>query len=562
MNVMEKILVADDEKNYRHVLSTLLEKANYEVLTAASGNEAYELFLGHEIDLILTDMTMPGGSGLDLLNKVKEKAPETPVILLTAYGTVELAVEAMKMGAFDYLTKPCPNEEVLRSVSKALEVGRLEKQNKNLRSALTKVYSFGNLIGKSKPMLNLYTLLEKVAPTKANILITGESGTGKELVAAALHYNSPRADHPFVAVNCSALSASLLESELFGHEKGAFTDAKYSRPGRFEMAHSGTLFLDEVGEMDPSIQVKLLRVLQERTFERVGGTTPIKVDVRLVTATNRDLKQEVAAGRFREDLFYRLNVVHLLLPPLRERLDDLPLLVEHFLNKYAEENKSPLKISREALRLLYNHNWPGNVRELENVIERGVVLALGEEITENDLPEEFKQNTPNQAHLSLREVTEPARNREETENEPKAAPALDWLNEAHKILPPEITLNEAIGALEEGLLKAALKDVDGVQSQAAMILGLKKNVFKYKWDKYQDLETHPLAHDLAQTVPGQLPLADALDQFEEFLIKKALARHHGVQSHAADSLGIKKNLMQYKLKKFNLKPEDNYSGEQ
>ncbi|MDL2226745.1 sigma-54 dependent transcriptional regulator, partial [Deltaproteobacteria bacterium OttesenSCG-928-M10] len=371
---METILIVDDERNYHLPMSTLFQHEGYDTISAYSGNEAWAIMVEREVDLVLSDMTMPDGDGFELLARIRAGKPEVPVIMLTAFGTVELAVEAMKRGAADYLTKPCDNDELLLKVAKALEVSRLGRQNQELRSALNQRYSFGNLIGKSKPMLELYKVLEKVAPTKANVLVTGESGTGKELVAQALHYNSPRSDGPFVAINCSALSPTLLESELFGHEKGAFTDARSSRAGRFEMASGGSLFLDEVGEMDQGLQVKLLRVLQERRFERVGGSQAIMMDVRLITATNRDLKKEVAAGNFREDLFYRLNVVHLELPPLRERLDDLPLLIDHFLKMYGEESGARRTFSREALRLMYTYSWPGNIRELGNVVERGVVL--------------------------------------------------------------------------------------------------------------------------------------------------------------------------------------------
>ncbi|MGL4208532.1 MAG: sigma-54-dependent transcriptional regulator, partial [Candidatus Adiutrix sp.] len=389
---MGTVLIVDDEKNYHPTLSALFTHEGYNTISAFSGNEAWGIILEREVDLILSDMTMPDGNGMELLAKVKAHKPEIPIIMLTAFGTVELAVEAMKLGAFDYLTKPCANDEMLRTVTKALEMSRLGRQNKQLRLALEKRYSFSNLIGKSKPMLALYNIMEKVAPTKATVLITGESGTGKELVAQALHYNSPRADKPFVAVNCSALSPTLLESELFGHEKGAFTDAKQHRAGRFEMASGGSLFLDEIGEMDLSIQVKLLRVLQERTFERVGGNQPIPMDVRLMAATNRDLKKEVSAGHFREDLFYRLNVVHLELPPLRERIDDIPILVEFFLKKYGEEMGGIKRnINRETLRLMFDYNWPGNVRELENVLERGLVLASSLEIMPHDLPNDMRQ---------------------------------------------------------------------------------------------------------------------------------------------------------------------------
>jgi len=540
---MVTILIVDDEKNYHLPLTTLFKGEGYETLSAYSGLEAWDILTERDVDLVLSDMTMPGGGGLELLTRIKSVKAEIPVIMLTAFGTVELAVEAMKLGAFDYLTKPCPNEEVLRTVAKALEVGRLGRQVKELNSALTRRYSFDQLIGKSKPMLELYKLLEKVAPTKANVLITGESGTGKELAAQAIHYNSPRAPKHFVAVNCSALTPTLLESELFGHEKGAFTDAKTSRAGRFELAHEGTLFLDEVGEMDPGLQVKLLRVLQERRFERVGGGQSLQVDVRLITATNRDLKQEVELGRFREDLFYRLNVVHLHLPPLREKLDDLPLLAEHFLKTHSEESGLPQRtLARETLRLMFAYHWPGNVRELGNAIERGVVLSSGPEIRPEDLPEE------------LRRSGKPPEPDAAFENEsPAAEGGPPWLSKARRLLPEGLSLEAALSALEEGLLRTALAAGGGVQSRAAETLGLKKNVFKYKWDKYANREPDPLALALAEETPAGLALTPALEALEETLLKEALERAGGVQSQAADLLGIKKNLMQYKLKKFNLK---------
>ena len=575
---METILIVDDEKNYHLPLTTLFQHEGYETISAYSGNEAWALIMERDVDLVLSDMTMPDGDGLELLARIKGHRPELPVVMLTAFGTVELAVEAMKRGAFDYLTKPCPNDEMLRTVAKALEVGRLGRQNKELRSALSQRYSFGSLIGKSKAMLELYQMLEKVAPTKANVLITGESGTGKELVAQALHYNGSRAEGPFVAVNCSALSPTLLESELFGHEKGAFTDARQSRAGRFEMAGGGSLFLDEIGEMDHGLQVKLLRVLQERRFERVGGSQAIIMDVRLLAATNRDLKKEVALGNFREDLFYRLNVVHLVLPPLRERLDDLPLLAEHFLKMYGDESGMGVKtLSRDALRLMFAYSWPGNIRELGNVIERGVVLSSGPEILPSDLPDDIRHPAPASSALSTgpgvtppRQASGPRGNGFARPVPERAAPARDdlsegpnqngtgssWAGETLALLPEGITLDEAVSALEEGLIRTALDARGGVQSHAAQDLGLKKNVFKYKWDKYVDREPTALSALLATEPPPGLGLVDALETLEEAMLRKALEESRGIQSQAADLLGIKKNLMQYKLKKFNINPKD------
>ncbi len=572
---METILIVDDEKNYHLPLTTLFNHEGYETISAYSGNSAWEILMERDVDLVLSDMTMPDGDGLELLARLKANKPEIPVVMLTAFGTVELAVEAVKNGAFDYLTKPCPNEKMLLTVAKALEVRRLSKQNKELRSQLSSRYSFGNLIGKSKPMLELYKMLEKVSPTKANVLITGESGTGKELVAQALHYNSLRSDGPFVAVNCSALSPTLLESELFGHEKGAFTDARQSREGRFEMANGGSLFLDEIGEMDPGLQVKLLRVLQERRIERVGGSRSISVDLRLIAATNRDLKKEVALGNFREDLFYRLNVVHLELPSLRERLDDLPLLAEHFLKLYDENTENPKSVSREAMRLMYAYPWPGNIREFGNVIERGLVLSSGSEILPEDLPEDIRQpatNLESPSGAPVRQVSgprgdalrtiakQPPPHRHPLDNFDSVSsvasePASSWVGTIQSLLPEGIFLEETLSALEEGLIRAALAKRGGVQSHAAQDLGLKKNVFKYKWDKYVNEPASALAALLAPEVPETVGLVEALEALEEALLRHALEISGGVQSQAADLLGIKKNLMQYKLKKFNIDPK-------
>ena len=387
------IMVVDDEPNYRLIIGQVLEDEGYEIIEAGNGGEAFEIFKEREdVGMVLTDITMPGGDGLELLSRIKAERPEVPVVMLTAHQDTKLTVQAMRLGALDYLTKPFNNPDLVRCVKTSLEVFSLARANKELRKELSQRYSFGSLIGKSKPMVELYQLLEKVSPTRANVLITGESGTGKELVAKAIHYNSPRAEKSFVAVNCSALSESLLVSELFGHEKGAYTGANTSRAGRFELAHQGTLFLDEVGEMGMAAQVTLLRVLQERAIERVGGGGKlIEVDTRLIAATNRDLKAEVAAGRFREDLFFRLNVVQLKLPPLRERLDDLPILAEHFIEKFAGDRKTRPSFDPATKRLLFAYHWPGNVRELENVVERAIVLASGDVIVPGDLPDEIRR---------------------------------------------------------------------------------------------------------------------------------------------------------------------------
>ncbi len=447
---MERILIVDDEKNYLLVLSALLGGEGYEVMTAPSGARALALVEEDEPDLVITDMRMPRMSGVQLIQELKERLPDLPVIVMTAFGTVENAVEAMKAGAIDYITKPFENQELLMTVERALKMRRLMTQNRLLREELGKGRGFEEIVGDSKAMREVFELVDKVAATRATVLLTGESGTGKELIARAIHNRSPRANEPFVAVNCMALTETLLESELFGHEKGSFTGATGRRKGRFELAHKGTLFLDEVGEITPSLQVKLLRVLQERTFERVGGNQPISVDVRIVAATNRDLGVAVAEGVFREDLFYRLNVVRIDLPPLRERLEDLPALVAHFVAKYASEmGRQVPKVTPEAIRRMYAHTWPGNVRELENALERAVILA-GEEIRPSDLPLEVQPE------------------REEGEAG----------------LPAGMTITEAVEDLEIRMIKRALSEAGGVQAHAAELLGITKSNLAYKIKKY------------------------------------------------------------------------------
>ncbi len=384
------LLVVDDDSGARSALAELLRADGYSVETAGDGFKALGKLEDSTPDLVLTDLNMPGMDGVELLRKVKERDPELPVVLMTAYGGVETAVAAMREGAADYLTKPLNTDELAIVLERAMERAKLRREASDLRSQLKDRYSFDNIVGSSPEMQRVFKSVAQVAPSRATVLLSGESGTGKELVAAAIHHNSPRAGGPFVKLHCAALAESLLESELFGHEKGAFTGADRKREGRFEQAHGGTLFLDEIGEISPAIQVKLLRVLQEREFERVGGSQTLRVDVRVVAATNRDLKEMVQAGKFREDLFYRLNVINLTLPPLRRRPSDIPQLAMHFLKHYAAENgKSVKHLSDDALNQLVKHAWPGNVRELENVIERAVVLAEGETIEVSHLPPEL-----------------------------------------------------------------------------------------------------------------------------------------------------------------------------
>ncbi|HTE53746.1 MAG TPA: sigma-54 dependent transcriptional regulator [Kofleriaceae bacterium] len=381
-----RILIVDDEANARTALADLLRDEGYAVETAADGFKALPKLEDFGPDLLLTDLRMPGMDGLDLVRKARDIDPETAAVVMTAHGAVDTAVAAMRQGAADYLTKPINVEELVIVIERALERRRLRREAGVLRARLSERFSVQNIVGTSPPMQKVFETVLQVAASRASVLITGESGTGKELIAAAIHEHSPRASGPFVKLHCAALAESLLESELFGHERGSFTGASVRRDGRFQQADGGTLFLDEIGEISASVQVKLLRFLQEREFERVGGNQTIKVDVRIVAATNRDLMQRVKDGLFREDLFYRLNVVSVEVPPLRFRPTDIPILAMHFLRKYAAaDGKRVASFSDDALERITRYGWPGNVRELENAIERAVVVCRGDEILENDL---------------------------------------------------------------------------------------------------------------------------------------------------------------------------------
>ena len=450
---MDTILIVDDEKNYLLVLEALLGPEGYEILTCDNAKESLRLIRESDLDLVITDMKMPGMNGIELLEECKKAKPHLPVIMMTAYGTIELAVEAMKKQAHDYITKPFQNEELKLTVKKALKNYRLVKENQRLSEALLDRYRYGNIIGKSKPMLEIFDSIDKVAQSRASVLLTGRSGTGKELIAKAIHYNSPRKDRPFISINCGALTETLLESELFGHERGAFTGAVAMKKGRFELADEGTLFLDEIGDMPPSLQVKLLRVLQEMEFERVGGTKTIKVDVRVLSASNRNIKEDVTSGTFREDLFYRLNVMNIEVPLLRERIDDIPLLVKHFIEKYKEDaGENKIELSPEVWKMLYNYSWPGNVRELENVIERAVVLSSEGLITPEDLPEEL------------------------------VGAKIEF--DVERFIPPGVPLPKALEQIEEKLIRRALAQCNNVQSHASDMLGIKKNLIQHKMKKY------------------------------------------------------------------------------
>jgi two-component system NtrC family response regulator len=452
---MKTILIVDDEKNYLTILSAVLEDEGFEVLTALGAREALELYKTSDLDLILTDMKMPEMDGIELLEHIKSHDADLPVIMMTAHGTVDKAVEAMQKGAYTYILKPFDNERLIIYAKKAISMYQVVKENRRLRDAVESQYRFGNIIGKSKKMRDIFDTIQKVAPTNATVLIEGESGTGKEMVARSIHFNSHRREKPFIAVNCSALAESLLESELFGHEKGAFTGAVATKKGRFELADGGTLFLDEIGELSQKLQVKLLRVLQEKVFERVGGVRTIAVDIRIIAATNKELQHEMQVGRFREDLYYRLNVVHIGLPALKERQEDIRLLVNYFIKKYASERRSeaPVKgVDQEVDRLFYNYSWPGNIRELENVIERVMILCPDEIIRVSDLPKGFKDTVHNTLHLEG--------------------------------IPADAKLYDTLAMIEKAMIERALKISDNVQSHAAALLGIGKSGLNQKIKKY------------------------------------------------------------------------------
>ncbi|TLY38188.1 MAG: sigma-54-dependent Fis family transcriptional regulator [Nitrospirae bacterium] len=451
-----KILIVDDERGMREVLTTVLERAGYQVSVAENGEKALSLAGGEIFDVILTDLKMPGGmGGLEVLRAVKDASPDTLVIVLTAFATLEVGIEAMKLGAYDVLPKPFSNDHVELSIRKALEAKRLKTENQLLKLQLKGQASFSNLIGTSEPMQKVFALIRRVADASSTVLICGESGTGKELVAKAIHYHSPLRDCAFVTVNCAALPEPLLESELFGHMRGSFTGAVSNKEGLFEVADGGTLFLDEIAETPPGIQAKLLRVIQEREFRRIGGTRNIKVNVRILAATNQDLNKAVAEGRFREDLYYRLEVIPITLPPLRSRPEDVPLLVHHFLTVFGQRvNKPALKVSSSAMRALQEHEWKGNVRELENVMERVVALTAGDVIQLEDVGQWLRDGARQTASLS---------------------PALPH---------DGLDLEEMMNGLERDLLLKALERTGWVKKKAARLLKLNARSFRYRLDKY------------------------------------------------------------------------------
>jgi len=457
-----RVLIVDDETNLRKVLAATLKREGYDVVQAADGEQAIEIFDQGGIDIVVSDLVMPKVGGFEVLQHVLDQSPEVPVILITAHGTVDSAVQAIKTGAFDYVTKPFEQNELRQVIAKAARTRDLDRGG-TLSGALDGGKIPARIVGESPRMQEIYRIVEKVADTPSTVLITGESGTGKELIAQALHRGSARHAAPLIKINCAAIPKDLMESELFGYERGAFTGAVTSKPGRFELADGGTLFLDEIGEIPIEMQVKLLRALQESEFERVGGVKTIKVDVRLITATNRDLQKEIQAGRFREDLYYRLNVVPVALPPLRERRGDIPLLVEFFLDKYNRRlNKRIAKLSPAALEALQNHTWPGNIRELENLMERTVLFADGPVVGPSDLPESLR--TPQQGAPAILAV-------------PMAA-----------IAPADASLKDivkgSVAVLERDLITRALDETGGNVTQAAKKLKISRKSLQNKMKEF------------------------------------------------------------------------------
>jgi DNA-binding NtrC family response regulator len=451
---MASILVIDDDREHLSVVADTLRDAGYEVKAANNGMSGLQEIEDSDYDLVLTDLMMPNVDGMDVLNQVVASSPKTKCIILTGYGTIKGSVEAIKKGAFDYITKPMTSAELLLTVEKALKFKRLEEENLRLKRELRKKYRESYIIGTSSAMKRVYDLVDKVADTDCTVLITGASGTGKELIARAIHCDSCRRDKPLVTINCGAIPQELLESELFGHEKGAFTGAHKRRIGRFEMADGGTIFLDEVGEMSPALQVKVLRILQEQAFERVGGTHTLRVDVRIIAATNKNLTLAIKNEKFREDLYYRLNVIPIKVPPLKQRMDDLPLLITFFLNKFQKgKEKRAMVFSPEALDAMMGYDWPGNVRELENVVKRMMILCDNEVVHLADLPE----------HI---------RSRSMVISESEADP----LEEGR-------TLNDAVRDYEKKLILDALERSRGVKAKAAKLLNIKRTTLVEKMKK-------------------------------------------------------------------------------
>jgi len=456
--IPKRILIVDDEESFRHMLSVILIKEGYEVDTSSNGEEGLQKASASPFDQILCDIRMPRMDGLVFLREIKKTGAETTVIMMSAYGTVDTAIEAMKLGAYDYISKPFKPDEIILTLRKSEEREHLRRENQLLRKEVGKEYSFENIVSKNEKMQKMFDVIKKVSQYKSTVLITGESGTGKELVARALHYNSDRSQSPFIAVNCGAIPENLLESELFGHAKGAFTDAIRTKKGLFEEADGGTLFLDEIGELPGQLQVKLLRVLQEGEIRRIGESKPIQIDVRIVAATVKDLSKEVNEGHFREDLFYRLNVLPIHIPPLRERKEDIPLLIQHFIGKYNQTmNKNVADVDHNALDTLMNYKWYGNVRELENTIERAIVLSEKNNIELENLPIEI-QNFKEEFQLEV-------------------------------LSEEEYSIKKASKSLEVNLIKKALRRTKGNHTHAARLLEISHRALLYKIKEYGIVES-------------------------------------------------------------------------
>jgi DNA-binding NtrC family response regulator len=451
---MTRILVVDDDPVILEVITEILTTNGYEVVAAPNGETGIKELTCNEYDLILTDLVMPDVDGMEVLNHAVNKSPKTLCIILTGYGTIKSSVDAIKKGAFDYIPKPITSNELLVVIEKALKFKNLEEENIRLKKELRHKYRYNNIIGTSNGIRVIYDLIEKVADTDSTVLITGASGTGKELIARAIHYNSSRSDKPMVVINCGAIPEELLESELFGHEKGSFTGAYKSRIGRFEMANGGTIFLDEIGEMSPSLQVKLLRVLQEQKFERVGGTKTIHVDVRIIAATNKNLTVAINKEKFREDLYYRLNVIPIKVPPLKQRKSDIPLLIDHFMKKFHKGRKVTVSgFSPEAMDAMMEYDWPGNIRELENVIKRLTILCDNQKASFYDLPEHIQQNSKS------------------------------FQTSEKDLIDERLTLDEAVKDYEKKLIVEALEKSNWVKTRAAKLLNINRTTLVEKIKK-------------------------------------------------------------------------------
>jgi DNA-binding NtrC family response regulator len=465
---MPHILVIDDDATVRDILKDFLQQKGFEVSVTGDGEGGVSLIQEGRFDLFLVDLVLPGMGGMEVIKEVYSHNINIPAIIITGYGAIETAVEAIKLGAFDYITKPFVLEELFLVVQRGLDFSKLKQENFSLKKQLKQRYDFQGLVGNSQEMQKVYGLIKKISDTDATILIEGESGTGKELIAKTIHFNSSRAQHLFLPFNCAAIPKDLLESELFGHERGAFTGAFNTRIGRFERANGGTILLDEIGELHPSFQVKLLRVLQEREFERVGGSKTIKVDVRILAATNKNLEKETKAGNFREDLFYRLNVISLHVPPLRERREDIPLLADYFLSHFSKKRKREnVRIAPEVLHFFSQYPWPGNVRELENLIERVIILSEDGLIVPKDLPQRFQdlQGIPGDKEFE--------------------APFIYPETEREILLPEQgINMNGLVEEMEKGLIRQAIQKSKGVKSKAAELLGLKRTTLLEKMKKF------------------------------------------------------------------------------